>query len=323
MSAKEDFIAAMQKRTPARVPIWELEFHCWDAASGRHVVLGREFEALTPAEQERALHANAEIILSVCRDMGFAALTIPGNYWEVAPGQPAYWWLPGDWRWRQAELLIAMGGKDLVVIGGSGGIIGMPGAQNYAEFCYKVMDAPEEIDEWARQALAGGIEKAKRLRDLGCEAVFSASDFATNHGPFFSPPQMRRWIYPQLRAWGQAMRELGLYSILHTDGDITPCLEEIADTGIDAVQAIDPIAGMDIRQARRIVGNRLCLCGNVDCGLLQFGPAEKIYQATRALLRDLGPQGAFVLGASNAVFVEMPIEHYRAMIQAWKDSQTG
>lgn len=41
---KDDMIAALEKRQPAgAVPIWEIEFQAWDSASGKHVVLGREF----------------------------------------------------------------------------------------------------------------------------------------------------------------------------------------------------------------------------------------------------------------------------------------
>lgn len=81
--------AALKREGRTRpVPIWELEFHAWDAASGRHVVLGDEMAALTPAEQERAVQENAEIMLGVARDLHFAAITPPG-----APGT----WPKGRW----------------------------------------------------------------------------------------------------------------------------------------------------------------------------------------------------------------------------------
>ena len=75
---RDDMIAALHCRTPAgAVPVWELEFHGWNAASGRQVVLGRQFEALSDAQQERAMHANAAIIAAVASDLGFAAVTVP------------------------------------------------------------------------------------------------------------------------------------------------------------------------------------------------------------------------------------------------------
>ena len=52
MSGADDMRAALECRMPqGAVPIWELEFQAWDAASGRHVVLGHEFEALSPSGQ--------------------------------------------------------------------------------------------------------------------------------------------------------------------------------------------------------------------------------------------------------------------------------
>ena len=52
MNKRADMRAALERRKPdGAVPIWELEFQAWDAASGQHLILGREFEALSPAEQ--------------------------------------------------------------------------------------------------------------------------------------------------------------------------------------------------------------------------------------------------------------------------------
>jgi uroporphyrinogen decarboxylase len=319
MSKREDMKAALEGRQPCgAVPVWELEFHAWDQASGRHVTLGGEYAALSAAERERALYDNAEILLSVAEDLHFAALTVPGGYWEVAPGVPAYYWLPEDARTRQIAVLREVGIGDLLLVAGSGGVMAMPGAQHYVEFAYKLFDAPEEIDELAQQGLARGLEAASHFRDLGIEALFTASDIADNSGPFFNPQQMERFILPYLRRWAEEVRGMGCYAILHTDGDVGSCLEAIADSGIHALQAIDPVAGMDIRQVKAQVGDRLCLCGNVDCGLLLTGAPEEVYGTTRDLLRDCKAGGGFVLGASNAVQEEVPMANYRAMIRAWE-----
>jgi uroporphyrinogen decarboxylase len=316
MNRADDMRAALECRRGAAVPIWEIEFHCWDQASGRHVVLGREFEKLTAAEQDRALRENAEIIASVARDLNFAAVTMPNGFWEVAPGEPAYYWLPGEARWQQARWLKQQLGRDILMAGIGPAILTMPSASDYETFCYRMHDSPEQLDCDARAILNSGIESARRQRDLGVDFICAACDIADNHGPFFNLAQMRRWILPYLRQWADEVRGLGMYAVLHTDGNITPLLEDLAGAGLNGLQAIDPVAGMDIRQAKAAVGNRLCLCGNVDCGLLQFGPPAKIRETTRQLVRDLGPGGGFVLGASNAVVRETPLAHYRAMLEA-------
>jgi len=316
MNLRDDMIAALQRRKPSRVPIWEIEFHAWDNVSGRHLVLGEEFARLSPAEQERAMHANAAIIVAVARQFHYAAVSCPNAYWNQAPGQLAYWVLPGDTRFRQAEILKKMAGDQLLLVAQSGGIMGA----NYSdEFCLQIMEQPEVIDQRTQEILAWSIGQAKRFRDAGAGAVVSSSDMADNSGPFFNPQQMERWIYPNLTRWSAAMRQLGLFSILHTDGNITRYLERMAASGIDAIQAIDPTAGMNMPEAQRLAAGKTCLCGNIDCGRLLMGTPEEIFTATRNLLLACKDQ-PLVLGASNAVQREVPLANYRAMIAAWEQA---
>lgn len=317
MGRKQDLTAALEHREPEGcVPIWEIEFQAWDAASGRHVVLGHEFEALSVGGQEKAMYANAEIMLSVSQDMCFAALSSPNGYWNQAPGQLAYYCMPGDTRFRQLEVLRELCPDDLMLISTTGGVIG---ADYSMDFCCRLVEDPESIDLLAQDRIRHAIEVAKRFRDCGAKAAISPSDIADNSGPFFNPEQMKRWILPYLSEWSDAIREMGMYSILHSDGDLAQYMDAIASTGIDAIQAIDPVAGMDMRATMDVVGSRLCLCGNIDCGLLLRGTPEAVYEATRNLVNTCKDGGNLVLGASNAVQPEVPIENYRAMIAAWKD----
>lgn len=316
MSAREDLIAALAHRQPrGAVPVWELEFHAWDAASGRHMMLGREFEKLTTAEQDRALHTNAEIMVSVSTAMHYSMLTSPGGYWYQAPGELAYFVLPGEHRLKQFEILRQTAGDSLALIANSGGVM----AGSYTEdFCEKLFFAPEELDQTAKATLDSGLQAARRFRDLGADAVFSASDIADNSGPFFNPAQMDRFILPYLDRWASEVKAMGMFSILHSDGQLTPYLEKLADTPLDALQAIDPVAGMDMLKARELVKDRLCLCGNVDCGLLVRGRPQEVFEGTRQLLVTCKAGGGLMLGASNAVQKDVPMENYRAMIQAWE-----
>jgi hypothetical protein len=123
-------IAALECRAPQTIPIWELSFHAWDAASGRHIILGEEFAALSPLEQDHALHANAEIIAGVCRKFNYAAVTMPGNYWYQAPNDLAYYILPGETRYRQMKVVHDLVGDDIMLIGNSGGVLGASSREN-------------------------------------------------------------------------------------------------------------------------------------------------------------------------------------------------
>lgn len=175
----------------------------------------------------------------------------------------------------------------------------------------------------AERTFQGSLDAIRRFRDLGAGAVFTASDIADNSGPFFHPAQMERWIYPFLGRWAEAVHSLGMFGILHSDGNLAPYMDRLATSGVDAIQAIDPVAGMDMVETMKLVDGRVCLCGNVDCGLLLTGTPDLVFEATTRLLAACGSGGGFVLGTSNAVQPETPISSYRAMIAACREFNGG
>jgi uroporphyrinogen decarboxylase len=320
MEKKEDLSLALNGGQPQEaVPLWELEFQLWDAFSCGHVVLGREFESLSKASQQKALVSNAEIFLSVCSELEFSALTVPGGYWEIAPGKLAYYCLPDGARFEQFKILRRMAPDDLMLAASIGMLLTIPESGPYVEFCHTLFDAPDQVDRMAQQVFESGTERMKKFSDEGLDIIVSPSDIADNHGLFFNPQQLQRFIFPYLNKWTQQAKQLGFYSILHTDGNVTDCLEAIADTDLNALQGIDPVAGMNIKAVKGKVGDRLCLCGNIDCGLLLTGTEQQVYDSAKELLLSCKEGGSLVLGASNALEPDAPTGNYSAMINAWKD----
>ena len=235
MSRKEDMIDALSGRAiPERIPTWELEFHLWNKFSSERFIVGEEFTKLASGEQSRALERNAEIICTVSEELEFSAVTLPGAYWESAPGTPAYYWLPDDARTAQMKHLKKLSNEQLFLIVHTGAAIGMPGAGEYMEFAYKLFDAPEEIEEMARQRNRTALSEVRRWRDLGADGFLCADDQADNRGPYFNPEQLNRFVYPFLTRWAEAVSAAGGYSIMHTDGNIMSMLDGIADCGIHA-----------------------------------------------------------------------------------------
>ena len=320
MTRRDDILTAWRGGQPPAVPLWELEFHLFNRYSKTPIVLGHEFAALSEAARESTLLRNADVIVDVANRLGFSAVTSPNMYWEVAPGHGAYYWMPGEYMVRQLAALRKAAGDELAVAAIGGGMIFPPSNDELEAFCVQLFDAPDELQAAADRLLDLGLAHARRLRDAGADAVVNACDIATNHGVFFPPPQMERLWWPYFHRWVDAVHEMGMVAILHSDGQLTSILETLAASKLDALQAIDPVAGMDIAAVKRTVGTRLCLCGNIDCGLLQFGPEDKIARQTREVLRAAAPGGAFVLGGSNAIFDEMPVNHYDAMLAAWRET---
>ncbi len=310
---KQQFISALEHRVPSDyVPLWELHFHLWNAFAGGGFVSGRDYQKLSVAEKDRALRDDARIMIDVADRLGFCGVTIPDSPWDCI------YTLPPEDRLTLAGYLRAES-PDFLMTAACGGVMAIPDSPDYVEFCYRLLDAPDEVEKQCEARLQNGLESLKRYRDRGIEAAYVAADMADNRGPFFSAAQMDRFILPYLSRWVEGARKAGIYPILHTDGDVTRLLGDLAATGICGIQAVDPVAGMDIRRVKADMGSRLCLCGNVDCGALMLSPPARIYDMTRDLLLSCKPGGCFVLGASNAVVDSTPAENYEAMVRAWRE----
>ena len=321
MTPAESFAKAIRMETPkkgSRVPIWELEFHGWDLFSNTSLILGAAFTSLSSREQEKALHGNTEIICEVAAKLHFSAVTVPGGYWEIAPGHPAYYWLPDEARMRQIELLKKAAGESFMLVAGNPAVLAMPGADEYMEFAYTLMERPETIEKRAIKMSEKGIREADRLLDLGVGALYTPSDIADNHGPYFDPEQMDRLILPFLDSWASFVHSRGGLSILHSDGNLDTILDKLADTQVQAIQAIDPTAGMDLQRTKRMAKGRLSLCGNIECGLFTAGTPQQIDAATREALASK-TDGGLILGASNAIEKELKKENYLEFLKTWQE----
>jgi uroporphyrinogen decarboxylase len=79
---------------------------------------------------------------------------------------------------------------------------------------------------------------------------------------------------------------MGYYVIKHTDGNIMPIVDQLVAANPHVLHSLDPHAGVDITRIKRLYGDRLCLIGNVNCGLLQTGTDEEVIESVRYTLES-------------------------------------
>lgn len=151
----------------------------------------------------------------------------------------------------------------------------------------------------------------------GAEVVVLGDDYAHNTGPLMSPGLFEKMILPRLRKMVDLIRSEGAFCIKHSDGNIYPLLEMIVSTGCHAINPIEPVAGMDLAAVKRLVGRRVCLVGNIDCGeLLSHGSPTQVEEAVRKAIEDAAPGGGFILSSSNSIHSSVDPKNFLAMIEA-------
>jgi uroporphyrinogen decarboxylase len=179
---------------------------------------------------------------------------------------------------------------------------------------------PELVRSLVDLSVDLNIAMAQEVVRRGVKIVYTGDDYAGNLGPLMSPRHFRSLFYPGLCRVMAGFKELGLYVIKHTDGNLWPIIDMIVDSGIDCLDPIDPLAGMDLSEVKAKFGHRIALKGNVDCSnLLTFGAPEEVFEATCTALRQGAPGGGFILSSSNSIHSAVKPENYQAMLDAWKE----
>jgi len=51
--------------------------------------------------------------------------------------------------------------------------------------------------------------------------------------------------------------------VKHSDGNIYSLLDMIVSAGPDGINPIEPVAGMDLKTVKKLVGDKVCICGNI------------------------------------------------------------
>lgn len=192
------------------------------------------------------------------------------------------------------------------------------GLMGQERFAYAIYDAPREVE--ALLELEG--ESAYRFARVAaeeqlCPLHFLGDDIAYKNGLLFSPAFLRRTFLPMLKRCIEPLHEAGIRVIFHSDGNLWQILDDLLEAGIDGLNPLEPIAGMELEPLKRRYGHRLILVGGIDCSqLLPLGTPEEIRREVQRAMRVAAPGGGFFIGSSSEVNPATPLENVLAFYEA-------
>jgi uroporphyrinogen decarboxylase len=136
-------------------------------------------------------------------------------------------------------------------------------------------------------------------------------------GSVISPRAFAEFALPGLHSVLAEIGRLGFPRILHICGRTLPIIEMMARSGAD-VLSVDQI---ELAEARRIVGDRVCLMGNVRPAetLLEGTPQAVRAEALACLRACCGAPRGFILASGCEVPVEAPAANVLALMDAARE----
>jgi uroporphyrinogen decarboxylase len=309
---RERFIHALERKSPlpGRVPHFELVFFLTMEAFGIIHPSQRgyaQWDQMEEKERQLHRHAMADLYIATAEKYEHSAIFIHPN-----PGSL-------DETLRLIDLIREKSGDRYFIMKHGDATYSLPDGSHMAEFTYQMSDDPQGLlDEAHRMVDSALLEAEAYHKHGGLDGFALCSDYCFNSGPFLSPRLFRRFITPFLTRLTLAYREMGFYVIKHTDGNIMPILDQLVESSPHALHSIDPMAGVDIAEVKRLVGDRVCLIGNVNCSMLDSGTPEDIAASSRYALQSGMPGGGYIFSTSNCIYTGMPLANYEIMLDVWR-----
>jgi len=169
----------------------------------------------------------------------------------------------------------------------------------------KLLEATEKI--YFPSIFEAGVERA---RQSGCSRVFIP--LHRGGDPFMSLKQFETFYWPGLKRLILGLIDEGLTPCPFFEGRFDTRLEYLIDLPKGKILAF--FDSTDIFRAKEILGDTMCLAGNMPLSLIKTGSREQIEEYSRKLIDKVGRGGGFIMSASAVLDDAEP-----ELVRIWAD----
>jgi uroporphyrinogen-III decarboxylase len=169
----------------------------------------------------------------------------------------------------------------------------------------------EAMEKLIPIALDAGIEGANK-------SGVPLSAFALHKGndTFMSPKQFETFYWPSLKKILMGLIAEGLVPLLFAEGSYMKRLDIITD--LPKGTAVWWFEQMDMARAKRVLGGRACIAGNLPASLLCTGTPQEVKAHCRQLIEVAGKGGGYILAGGAGINKGNP-DNLRAIMAAAKE----
>ena len=182
-------------------------------------------------------------------------------------------------------------------------------------FSYMMVDDYGLLIEWFGTLCRHERKRVNRCASYEISPVACIyCDIASKTSLMFSKKFLRDEYFPRLKLLIEEWHSHNIKVIYHSEGNITPVIEDIVKAGADGINPLEPDV-LDIKRLRTDYPD-LIFWGGIDNNrLLCEGSIEEVEQAVKDLIKDTGANGRLLLGSSGQIHPGNKLENCLAMFE--------
>ncbi|MGD0230385.1 MAG: uroporphyrinogen decarboxylase family protein [Syntrophorhabdales bacterium] len=208
--------------------------------------------------------------------------------------------------------------EDAGIVPFSPGIVTIPyeclcGGRTMRKFTRDLFKIPDKVQAVMDAAMPDITENARQVLRLLKPVAFWVGGWR-GASEFLSPKLWQRFVWPYFKRLVEVVLEEGVIPVFHLDSNWERDLEFFREFPRGRC-VFSPDGFTDIRKIKEVLGDRMCIMGDVPAALLTLGTPDEVYDYAVGLIRDIGPSG-FILAQGCDIPPNAKPENVKAMISA-------
>lgn len=175
-------------------------------------------------------------------------------------------------------------------------------------------DRPEKVK-------AAGLRWAETLTEFALRLVSAIGvprvvlGLSRTSPAMISPKHFEEFVWPGLEIMVSGLVDAGVTPIFHCDTDWTPLFSVFRRfPAKKCILELD--SHSDIFEAKKILGDRMCIMGDVSATLFAFGSKDEVLAYCRRLIQEVGKGGGFLLSSGCSIPANAKPENVRTLVEA-------
>ena len=158
------------------------------------------------------------------------------------------------------------------------------------------------------------------LENIGVELFLIADDCGYKNHEFIPKIMWKRLFFEKYYDIVNSIHNHNKLVILHSDGYISNLIDLFIEIGFDAIQSLEPSAGVDIFSLFKEFTNRTCFIGNLDISFLTYGTPIQIKNYVIKLISKAKETNTpLIIGPTQQINAIVKPENIRFMIETAKN----
>jgi uroporphyrinogen decarboxylase len=141
-------------------------------------------------------------------------------------------------------------------------------------------------------------------------------DYGTQISLLFGKDMWRQFFAKNTRKLVELAHKRNALFQQHSCGAIEPLIEGFISCGVDILEPLQKVKGLEPENLQNKYGGRIAFHGGIDTqGVLPNGTPEEVREETRRYINALGKSGGYILMASQSFENDVPTANIEAVYE--------